>query len=162
MSIALITMGGTIDKDYFDALSEYQVVESTLLSDVANLGLELNFASQSICKKDSLEVTDDDRQALLDAINELTETHILVSHGTDTLADTARFLKDKTEKTVLLFGAMRPSRFKDTDALFNFAFALGALKQKPPGVYLAMSAEVFDPDEVVKNRDQGRFEIRTN
>lgn len=163
MSIRLLTMGGTIDKDYFDALSEYQVVDSILPGEIERLGVPVKVALQSVAKKDSLELTQDDRDALLAAIQASPEQDILVSHGTDTMAETGRFLEDALAGQacrVVLFGAMRPLRFKDTDGLFNAAFALGALNTCEPGVYVAMSAQLFKPSEVKKNRQAGRFESR--
>ena len=163
MSIRLITMGGTIDKDYFDALSEYQVVDSILSKEIQDIGVPIKLDTLSVCKKDSLEITEDDRTRLCDAIASAAETHFLVSHGTDTLAETARFLESSDAlrgRHVVLFGAMRPLRFKDTDALFNAAFALGVLRCSDPGVYVAMSGQVFKPGEVAKNRDAGRFESK--
>jgi len=151
-------MGGTIDKDYFDALSEYQVVDSILVEEISRLGVPLEMDTTSVCKKDSLEVTDEDRAALKQAIENTSAPFVLVSHGTDTMAQTAEYLGEIAGKTVGLFGAMRPLRFKDTDAIFNAAFALGALVSQPPGVYLAMSGQVFKAGEVVKNRAAGRFE----
>jgi len=159
MKLALITMGGTIDKDYFDALSEYQVVDSIMLAEVARLGIDFPCDQFAVCSKDSLEIVESDREALLQKIQSIDSSHVLVSHGTDTMVDTARFIQSRTEKTVVFFGAMRPSRFKDSDAMFNFAFALGALKSLDSGVYVAMSANLFRPDEVTKNRDAGRFEL---
>lgn len=158
MNIALVTTGGTLDKDYFDALSEYQVVESILLDEAQRLGLALNIVQHEVCRKDSLEVTREDRAKLAQTINAIDATHVLVSHGTDTMVDSAKYVAEHCDKTVVFFGAMRPARFKDSDAMFNFAFALGALKSLEPGCYLAMSAQIFKPDEVVKNRSAGRFE----
>lgn len=161
MTIKLFTMGGTIDKDYFDALSEYQVVESILAEEIERVGVPLALDSESVCKKDSLEITDADRIKLRDCIAGCAQQRILVSHGTDTLVDTARFLasdKAMSDRRIVLFGAMRPLRFKDTDGLFNAAFALGALNTCDSGVYIAMSGQLFTPDQVQKNRDAGRFE----
>lgn len=161
MSIKLITMGGTIDKDYFDALSEYQVVDSILSEEIARVGVPLQLKTQSVCKKDSLEITDSDRSALRECIAQSSEERILVSHGTDTLVETARYLAEDAAlqgRRIVLFGAMRPLRFKDTDGLFNAAFALGALQACEPGIHVAMSGQLFRPDQVVKNRDAGRFE----
>lgn len=158
MNIALMTMGGTLDKDYFDALSEYQVVDSIMLDEVLRLGVPVQASVTSICKKDSLELDLNDRERLLEAIEASEASHILVSHGTDTLVETAQFLESRTAKTVVLFGAMRPARFKDSDAIFNMGFALGVLRTSSPGVYVAMSAQVFRPSEVAKNRQGGVFQ----
>ena len=82
----------------------------------------------------------------------------MITHGTDTMVETARALGRPPGKTVVLTGAMQPARFRETDADFNLGFALGAVRTLPPGVYVAMQGRIFDPVEVVKNRKAGRFE----
>ncbi len=160
VTIKLLTMGGTIDKDYFDSLSEYKVVESVLADEIARIGIAEKFDVEPICYKDSLEITAEDRENLKSAIEACPHKNILVSHGTDTMVETATFLEGITGKTIVLFGAMRPLRFKDTDGLFNAAFAIGALKSSKQGVYVAMSCQLFSPDQVVKNRAESRFELK--
>lgn len=160
MKIALFTMGGTIDKDYFDALSEYQVVDSILTEECRRIGIPVEIETVPIARKDSLELDDNDRRALKDAIIAHESAHILVSHGTDTLVETAKYLEGIPGKTIVLFGAMRPLRFKDSDAIFNVGFAMGVLKASQSGVYVAMSGESFSPDSVTKNRAAGRFEVK--
>lgn len=164
-SVHVFAMGGTIDKIYFDSLSEYQVGQPQVNSIFSEAGLGLDVVIQSICHKDSLEVTAKDRQALLIGILASTHTHILVTHGTDTMATTARFIKASSEerlrgKTIVFVGAMQPACFKHSDAPFNVGFALGALQASHAGVYIAMSGHIFDPDTVEKNREAHQFQIR--
>lgn len=157
--IALVTMGGTIDKDYFDALSEYQVAETLIPNLIGRIGCDLEIETHEVCRKDSLEVTEDDRMRLKQLVESLSTVKVLVTHGTDTMVDTARFLGNIPGKVVVFTGAMRPSRFSDTDALFNVGVALGALRSLEEGVFVAMSGQVFEPHNVVKNRDKKRFEL---
>lgn len=158
MSIAIVTVGGTIDKDYFDALSEYQIVDSPIEELLKMIRVNFDFDVIPVMKKDSLEMTDDDRMHLYDVISQLPHQHILITHGTDTMTKTAQVLESIDTKVIMLTGAMRPARFKDTDAIFNIGFALGALRTLGKGVYIAMNGEVFSPHHVKKNRTAQRFE----
>ena len=156
--IALVTMGGTIDKDYFDALSDYKVVESIVPMLLQRIGSGLSLEQVEVCRKDSLELTDLDREELIRTISELDADKVLVTHGTDTMVNSALALGSVTGKTVVFTGAMRPARFMDTDALFNVGVAIGALQSYDSGVFIAMSGQVFKPDSVKKNRDAQVFE----
>jgi L-asparaginase len=156
--IALITTGGTIDKDYFDALSEYQVVESIIPDLLARIGSTVEVERFEVCRKDSLEIQEPDRAALKELVSSLDHSKILVTHGTDTMVDTAKYLGVIEGKTIVFTGAMRPARFSDTDALFNVGVAIGALRSNDSGVFIAMSGKVFEPTQVVKNREAQRFE----
>ena len=158
MSIAILTTGGTIDKDYFDALSEYQIVESPIHELLNLFRVNFDYDVIPVMKKDSLELTDGDRKNLRDVINKLPQQYILITHGTDTMALTAQALEGIDNKVIVLTGAMKPARFKDTDAIFNIGFALGALRTLKNGVYIAMNGEVFNPAHVQKNRAAHRFE----
>ncbi len=158
MKIAVITTGGTIDKGYFDALSEYQVVDSLLPEILDSFGLGLDLEYFPVCRKDSLELNGDDRAKIVATINRLPHDKILITHGTDTMVDTAQYIGKMEHKTIVLTGAMKPARFKDTDAVFNVGVAMGALQSKAHGVYIAMSGQVFRPENVKKNREQQRFE----
>ena len=109
-------------------------------------------------QKDSLEMTDTDRQTIRNQVQNCRHNRILITHGTDTLADTARALKDIKNKTVVLTGAMQPARLRSTDAIFNVGFAVSAVQTLPPGVYITMNGRVFEAGKVRKNRQAGRFE----
>ncbi len=158
MAIAILTAGGTIDKDYFDALSEYQIVESPIDGLLKTFHVNFDYEVIPVMKKDSLDMTEDDRLRLKEVINGLQHHHVLITHGTDTMDQTARALDGIDNKVIVLTGAMKPARFKDTDAIFNIGFALGALRSLKEGVYIAMSGEIFDPWKVKKNRSAQRFE----
>lgn len=158
MDIRIFTTGGTIDKVYFDALSEYQIGESPMESIFHEANVTLDYEIVSLMRKDSLELLDDDRQAILNAVQQCQEEAILITHGTDTMPKTADVLKSVQGKTVVLTGAMQPARLRATDAIFNVGFALAAAQSLPHGVYIAMNGQVFAAGKVKKNRAAGRFE----
>jgi L-asparaginase len=158
VSLLVITTGGTIDKVYFDASSEYEVGEPTVPHVFRESGVTLPWRLHPLFRKDSLEMNDDDRTVIRRACEEAPENHILVTHGTDTMCETAMALAGISGKTIVLTGALAPARFRVTDAVFNLGLALGAVQSMPPGVYLAMNGTVFSAGKVRKNRDVGRFE----
>ena len=158
MKIKVIAVGGTIDKVYFDAKSEFQVGEPQIkeVFDMANVTFKYNLVA--LIAKDSLDMTDDDRQIVHDYISNCEEKMILVTHGTDTMVDTARYLSDIKGKTIVLTGAMQPARMKSSDAVFNIGTAVGALQCLSPGAYVAMNGNIFKPENVRKNVEAGKFE----
>lgn len=158
MSILVLTTGGTIDKVYFDASSDYEVGEPTVPHVFREAGVTLEWRLEPLLRKDSLELTDADRAAIRQACLDAPESRILITHGTDTMTETAAALGELAGKTVVLTGALAPARFRVTDAVFNLGLALGALQSKPPGIYLAMNGTVFTAGQVRKNRGAGRFE----
>lgn len=155
--LQIFTTGGTIDKVYFDALSEFQVGESPLDAILREANVDLDYALTSLMKKDSLEITDADRAEIFSAVSACPASRILITHGTDTMAETARALMDIPGKTIVLTGAMQPARLRSTDAIFNVGFALSAARLQPPGVYVAMNGQCFAADQVRKDRAAGRF-----
>ena len=156
-AILILTTGGTIDKVYFDALSEYQIVDSGIPELLKEARASLPFRIEEVCRKDSLELTDDDRARLAQAAAEAPETRIVITHGTDTMTDTAKVLADVADKTIVLTGALSPARFATSDAAFNLGMAVAAAQIAAPGVYIAMSGQVFDGLKVRKDRDAGKF-----
>ena len=158
MDVKIICTGGTIDKVYYDALSDYQIGDPQVEWILQQSRIDLSYEIQSVLKKDSLEITDADRAEIVKHVAGEPCNKILITHGTDTMVDTAQALKSIQDKTIVLVGAMQPARFRDTDAIFNIGFALAAVKLLSPGIYIAMSGHVFDADEVRKNRDAGKFE----
>lgn len=156
-ALHIFTTGGTIDKIYFDALSEFQVGESPLDAILREANVTLEYQLTSLMKKDSLELTDEDRELIYAAIETSPAQHILVTHGTDTMARTAARLQEISDKTVVLTGAMQPARLRSTDAIFNVGFAIAAARLQPPGVYIAMNGQVFEAGHVRKDRAEGRF-----
>lgn len=157
--LCVVATGGTLDKIYFDALSAFSIKEHAAPGLLRDAGVDHAVKLVSVCKKDSLELTDEDRKAILDAINGRPERRILVTHGTDTMPVTAAFLKGRTPgKTVVLTGAMQPASMRETDAPFNIGFAAAATQLLPEGVFIAMNGRVFEAGRVRKNREAGRFE----
>ena len=157
--ITVLATGGTFDKVYFDALSEFSIGEPQATRILEEGNIREGFVVESVLKKDSLEITDDDRLLLRETVNKNYSSKILITHGTDTMVDTAKVLAETiTDKTVVLLGAMQPARMRISDASFNLGFAFAAVQLLPPGIYIAMSGQVFPFDEVVKNREAGQFE----
>lgn len=153
----IFTTGGTIDKVYFDALSEFQVGETAIDAILREANVGYDYDLTSLMKKDSLDLTDADRTAIKAAVSASAAKSILITHGTDTMAVTARSLMEIEDKTIVFTGAMQPARLRSTDAIFNIGFAVAAAKLQAPGVYIAMNGTVFPANEVKKDRKAGRF-----
>jgi len=158
MQIRFITTGGTIDKVYFDALSQFEVGESPLAHMLTEGLVEFEYDIVPLLQKDSLEVTDEDRQQLRDYIAADNADRYVITHGTDTMPQTAELLTGLDGKTIVLTGALTPARFRTTDAVFNVGMAVAAVQVCAPGVYIAMNGQVFPAGAVRKNRDENRFE----
>lgn len=156
--IAILTTGGTIDKVYHDALSEFSVGDPTLPRCFREANIAYDVTVQEICRKDSLDMTDDDRARLRSAALARPEARIIVTHGTDTMTRSAETLRDIPGKTIVFVGAMLPAHLRETDAPFNLGFATAAVQLLPPGVYIAMNGRVFPAGTVRKNRAASRFE----
>jgi L-asparaginase len=155
--ILILTTGGTIDKVYFDALSEFQVGD-TMVHRLMELGLvKLDVRVEEICRKDSLELDAVDRAALRHAVEIAPETRIVITHGTDTMTDTAAVLDGIPRKTICMLGALSPARFAESDATFNLGMAFGVVQSAAPGIYIAMNGTVFDARKVRKDRALGAF-----
>ncbi len=155
--ILLLTTGGTIDKIYFDALSDYQVGE-TVVARLLEVGrVQRPFRVEEVTRKDSLELTDADRADIRARVLAAPEAHIVITHGTDTMTQTAHVLADVAGKVIVLVGALAPARFGESDASFNLGMAFAAVQMGEPGVYIAMSGSVFRADRVIKDRARGMF-----
>lgn len=157
-SLRIFTTGGTIDKIYFDAKSEYEVGEPQIGDILRETGVGFPFEITSLMRKDSLDMTDADRGTIRTAVEGCAEHHILITHGTDTMTDTAAALQHIAGKTIVLTGALNPARFRGSDAIFNIGGAVVAAQSMPPGIYIVMNGRVFDALKVRKNRDKNRFE----
>jgi L-asparaginase len=156
--ISIITVGGTIDKIYFDAKSEYEVGSPNIAKVLTDFNISITYTVNSLLRKDSLDITEEDRKLLLQTVINDPAEKILITHGTDTMADTAVSLGEIRNKTIVLTGALEPALFKTSDAVFNIGCALGALQALPHGVYIAMNGRIFEGDKVRKNRKLNRFE----
>jgi L-asparaginase len=160
-NLLIITTGGTIDKIYFDDMSDYQIGDPQIAQILHDMQVGFTFEVNALMRKDSLHVTDEDRLAIHNAIAASDATHVLITHGTDSMVKTALVLADIPGKTMVLTGALNPARFRDSDAVFNIGCAVGALQALPHGAWIAMNGCIWDPKKVRKNRDKNRFEAET-
>lgn len=158
-TIHIFTTGGTIDKIYFDAKSKYEVGPPNIERVLAEMTLAFDYHVTSLMRKDSLEITEEDRFFIADEISKCPESEIVVTHGTDTMVETAKVLAGINNKTIVLTGALEPALFKTSDALFNIGCALAAVQTASAGVYITMNGAVFPYDHVWKNVDKNRFEF---
>jgi L-asparaginase len=158
MKLKILTTGGTIDKVYFDDLSDYEVGEPQVAEILKEAKVAFEYELDEVMRKDSLHMTVEDRLLLRQRIQSDPSRRILVTHGTDTMVETARHLLDIADKVIVFTGSLTPARFKGSDAAFNVGCAVGALQSLEPGVYIAMSGRVLPADRVSKNRTAERFE----
>lgn len=158
MQIAIFTTGGTIDKVYFDAKGGYEVGAPMVRQILEQARVTADVPIMELLRKDSLEMTPADRAAVRDAVARSEATRIIVTHGTDTMVETARELRGIPGKTIVLTGALQPARFADSDAAFNLGLAMGAVQVLSPGVYITANGQVFPADSVRKNTALNRFE----
>ncbi len=157
--LKIFITGGTLDKEYRQADGEL-VLTKTHVNEILSLGkCSLDVDLEIIMLKDSLFMDEHDRRIILEKCLECVHENIVITHGTDTMAETAHVLGPKLAgRTVVLVGAMIPFTFRDSDAVFNMGFALAAAQTLPHGVYIAMNARIFRWDNVRKNRESGVFE----
>lgn len=158
MRIKVFTTGGTIDKIYFDAKNDYQVGEPEVGSLLAEANVTFDYSITSLLRKDSLEMTAPDRKLVHEAVAAEPCGRILITHGTDTMLETARSLLDIPGKTIVLTGAMQPARLRVSDAFFNVGCAVAAVQLLAPGVYVVMNGRIFDPRTSRKNVKKNCFE----
>ncbi len=156
--LLIISTGGTIDKLYFDDKSDYQIGEPQIGETLKQMGVGFEFEIDSLMRKDSLHLTEKDRIMIREAVVRSTARHIIITHGTDTMVETAQELKNIPGKTIVLTGALNPARFRDSDAVFNIGCAVGAVQGLPEGVWIAMNGRIWDPSHVRKNSAKNRFE----
>lgn len=158
MRVKIITTGGTIDKLYFDKKSEYQVGDPQIIGVLKEANVTVAYEVTPLLRKDSLDMTEEDRRLIYEAVERDPHRHIVVTHGTDTMVQTAQVLQSIGDKVIVLTGAMQPAKFRFTDAVFNIASAFTAVQILPSGVYIAMNGRIFDPRKTRKNEALSRFE----
>ncbi len=158
MQLEIFTTGGTIDKVYFDAKSSFEVGEPQIESVLHEANLVIDYKVTSLLRKDSLELTDEDRALIRMAVLDSPADRIVITHGTDTMINTALALEAIPGKTIVLTGAMQPARFRLTDAVFNIASAMMAAQTLSEGVYIAMNGRIFNPHWTRKNVELNQFE----
>ena len=158
MKIKIFTTGGTIDKVYFDQKSEYQVGDPQANGVLERANVVLEYEVESIIRKDSLDFSDEDRELIRQKVESTPLKRVVITHGTDTMIDTAKLLKNISGKTIVMTGSMYPAQFRDSDAVFNIGCAVTAAQILKPGVYIAMNGRIFNPHRVRKNVELNRFE----
>lgn len=158
MKIKIFTTGGTIDKIYFDQKSEYQVGDPQAGGVLERANVVIEYEVESILRKDSLDLTDEDRNVIKRKVYADPCNRILITHGTDSMIQTAKFLGREPGKTIVLTGSMYPAEFRNSDAIFNIGCAITAVQILPSGVYIAMNGRIFDPYCSKKNLEKNRFE----
>ena len=159
VELKIFTVGGTIDKIYFDQKSKYEVGEPAIEEILRESNVTLPYTCERILQKDSLELTDADRQRIYEAVQADPHRHIVITHGTDTMIQTAKTLQPlAVDRIIVLTGAMMPAKFRESDAIFNIGGAVIAAQTLPPGVYIVMNGQVFDPTSLRKNIELNRFE----
>ena len=156
--LTIVTTGGTIDKIYFDDKSAYQIGAPQIGDILKQLGVAFEFEVIALMRKDSLHMDDADRDLIRRTIAAQPHRHVLVTHGTDTMVETARVLANIPAKVIVLTGSLNPARFQGSDAVFNIGCAVGAIQALVDGVYIAMNGRVWDPARVRKNVQANRFE----
>ena len=159
MTIKIFATGGTFDKEY-DEIKGILFFNKTHISEILNLGrCKLKVDITTLMMKDSLEMTDWDRKIILENCKNITGDKILITHGTDTMVETAKVLANSIkDKTIVLTGAMIPYNFGSSDALFNLGSSLAFVQTLPHGVYISMNGKYFHWDKVRKNKEAGEFE----
>ena len=162
MKLQIFTTGGTIDKVYFDALSLFETGSPVVVGILANANVNFDYSIDSILQKDSLDITELDRKMIIDRVSCCNADRILLSHGTDTMCETATALEAIRDKTIVMVGSMQPAVLNQSDATFNIGFAVACAQILPAGVYIAMSGIVIPSGKARKNRALQRFEFVTN
>lgn len=156
--LQVITTGGTIDKIYFDEKSDYKIGEPEISRILGDMNCAFRWQVLPLLRKDSLQLTEADRDLVRAAVERSEARHVLITHGTDTMVETARRLEGLRDRVIVLTGALNPARFIGSDAVFNIGCAVGAVQCLPPGVWIVMNGRVWDPRTVRKNREANRFE----
>ncbi|MBL7709431.1 MAG: asparaginase [Chitinophagaceae bacterium] len=159
MAIRIFITGGTFDKEYNEITGQLYF-NDTHMHDLLEMGRsKVPVEIRTLMMIDSLEMTDEDRELIAYQCNQCDEEKIVITHGTDTMAMTAKLLAEKVkDKTIILTGAMIPIKFGSSDGLFNLGSALAFAQTLSPGVYVAMNGRYFNWDNVRKNKQTGMFE----
>ena len=156
--LEILTTGGTIDKVYFDKKSNYEVGDPFVEELLHKMNVNISFKVKSLMKIDSLEMTDIHREEILNYIKNSNSINFLITHGTDSIVETAIYLKKISDKTIVLTGSLKPAIFIDNDAIFNVGSALTSAQILKNGVYIVINGQVFNPNNVRKNLKKNIFE----
>jgi len=158
--IEIITTGGTIDKIYYDKKNDYQVGDPFIVDLLKKMNFSVDYSVNSLMRIDSLDMTIRERNQIYEHIKDLATEKILITHGTDTIIDTALYLKKIKNKTIVLTGSLKPALFIDNDATFNIGCALTAVQTLEKGIYIVMNGRIFNPEKVTKNIEKNMFESK--
>jgi L-asparaginase len=156
--LEILTTGGTIYKVYFDKKSNYEVGEPFIEELLNKMNVNISFKVKSLMRIDSIDMTDVHRELILNHIINSNANNFLITHGTDTIVETAIYLKKISDKTIVLTGSLKPAIFIDNDAIFNVGSALTSSQILKKGVYIVINGQVFNPDNVRKNLEKNIFE----
>ena len=161
MKMKILATGGTFDKIYYDAKNDFHIGKpmSGEILDEANVTFD--YEIESILKKDSLDINDEDRAMIRQKVAEDAHEKIIITHGTDTMVKTAMQLLDIKGKTIVITGSMQPARMRVSDSGYNMGVATTAVQLLPAGVYIAMNGLILNPRTTVKNVAQSRFEAES-
>ena len=163
MKIRLFITGGTIDKVYNQSNGELEFDQTHFPEIIARARVEVNLSIEELLLIDSLDMIDADRELILEKCVQCDEKFILITHGTDTMCETAKLLGESSiDKIIVLFGSMVPYAVSDSDAFFNFGCALGSVQLLKSGVYIAMNGRILPWNDVEKNRSLGIFQTRSS
>lgn len=159
MKITFIQTGGTIDKDYPKTTKGYafEIAEPAVKRILEKVNPNFQFDIISILKKDSLDITNEDREKIYQVCKEINNNKIIITHGTDTMIETANKLSSIKGKVIILTGAMKPEKFSDSDASFNIGTATGAVNILNNGIYIVMNGRVYPWNKVKRNLETGQF-----
>jgi L-asparaginase len=159
MNVLFVQTGGTIDKDYPTQGTAYafEIARPAAERILKVVNPSFTYRFVELLKKDSSDITDEDRELILKTCEDASENKIIVTHGTDTMVETARVLSSIKDKIIVITGSMKPERFIESDASFNLGSAIAALSLAEPGIYIAMSGRVLPWNKATKDFDQGQF-----
>lgn len=158
MKIKIFTTGGSIDKYYSTHVSDFIVGDPLIAHILQDGNVTVEYEVESLTQKDSLDITEEDRQRIVERVSDDPDHRILITHGTDSVIETAKSLSTISNKVIVLTGAMQPADFKHSDAPFNIGGAILAVQFLPEGVYIVMNGRLFDPFKTRKSVEMDRFE----
>ena len=159
MKITFIQTGGTIDKDYPKTTKGYafEISDPAVKRILEKLNPDFEYDIISALKKDSLDITEEDRKKILEACKKTKSDKIIITHGTDTMLETAKVLSEIKDKIIIITGSMRPERFSNSDAPINIGMAIGAVNVLNNGIYIAMHGRILRWDKCKRDMKTGQF-----
>ena len=161
MTIQFFTTGGSIDNGYSTQVSQFIVGEPAVKTILEEGNVTFDYSINSLFRKDSLEITEMDRKIIYKAVTACPHNRVIITHGTDTMVETALALIAIPGKVIVLTGSMQPAEFRKSDAAFNLGSAVMAVQVLPEGVYLAINGQIFNPNNTKKNVKFDRFEVQS-